>query len=57
MELGDRVISVVKLPDERYAVRNETNVSELTREDEDQMAHALLIWFKLRQRSRGDDDA
>jgi hypothetical protein len=45
--IEDRVISVVKLPDGRYAVQNERDVSDLTLEDVDLMANALIIWFDL----------
>ena len=52
----ERIISVCKLPDGRYAVKNERDVSDLTEQDEDEMAHALLIWFQLRRRSREPTD-
>ena len=51
-EVIQRVISVVKLPDGRYAVQNERDVSDLTADDEDQMASALMLWFDLRRRTR-----
>jgi hypothetical protein len=46
----DRVISIIKLPDERYGVQNERNVGDLTIDDVNQMGHALFIWFDLRLR-------
>ena len=52
MAIDERIISVVKLPDGRYAVQNERDVSGLTEQDEDQMANALLLWFRLRRRTR-----
>ena len=52
---GDPVIAVVRLPDGRWAVRNERDISDLTAEDEDAMANALLLWFQVRRMKRGDD--
>lgn len=57
MAIDDRIISVVKLPDGRYAVQNEQNVSELTEQDEDEMANALILWFDLRRRTRPSREA
>jgi hypothetical protein len=50
--LGEAVIAVVRLPDGRWAVRNERDLSDLTADDEDAMADALLLWFEVRRGRR-----
>jgi hypothetical protein len=52
----ERVISLVKLPDGRYGVRNERDVSDLDRDDIEQMANAMTIWFDLKWRTAADRD-
>ena len=51
-ELGERIISVVELPDGRYAIRNERDLSALTKGEEDKIADALLLWFDVRSKTR-----
>jgi hypothetical protein len=51
--LGEAVIAVVRMPDGRWAVRNERDLSDLTADDEDAMADALLLWFEVRRAKRG----
>jgi len=50
--LGVAAISVVRLPDGRWAVHNERDLSDLTAEDEDAMAAVLLMWFQVRRMKR-----
>lgn len=45
--LGERVVSVVRLPDGRWAARNERNTSDLTRDDLAQIVEAFKLWGAL----------
>ena len=48
----ERIISVVRLPDGSYDVRNERDLADLTSEQEERMMDALILWFRLRWRKR-----
>jgi hypothetical protein len=39
-----RAISIVQLPDERWAVQNERDLSDLTREDLVGISDAFVLW-------------
>jgi hypothetical protein len=46
--IENRIISVVKLPDGRWAVQNEKDLTGLDDDDLHRMAEALTIWFQTR---------
>lgn len=50
----DRIISVVKLPDGRFAVKNERDISDLSRDDYDQMGGTLALWFRTHYSAKGE---
>ena len=53
-QLGEPVVSVVRLPDGRWATRNERDTSDVTREDVAQIAEAFRLWAMLLwERRRG----
>ena len=51
---GDRAFSVVKLPDGRWGVRNERDVSDITREDVEEIYQAVMLWLNLKWRTRDE---
>ena len=50
------VLKVVRLPDGRWAVENGAGVGDLTRDDVQQMADALALWFDIRWRMLPRED-
>lgn len=46
--LGERVISVVQMPDGRYGVQNERDCSEIRAEDIEQIYANVITWLNLR---------
>ena len=51
--LGDPVVSVCRLPDGRWAARNERDVSDVTLDDLREIIEAFKLWAGLLWERRG----
>ena len=51
--LGERVVSVVRLPDGRWAAKNERDVSDVTLDDLQEIVEAFKLWAGLLWERRG----
>jgi hypothetical protein len=50
---GERYVSIIRLPDGRWAARNERDVSDVTLEDVGRINQAFLLWVDLLRLRRG----
>lgn len=55
-ELGEPILSIVKLPDGRLAVKNDRHQGELTREELREIPRALHLWWDLMWRTHFPDE-
>lgn len=51
--LGERVISVVRFPDGRFAVHNEQDISEITLVELGEIIEILRFWTSVHWEKRG----
>jgi len=51
--LGERVVSICRLPDGRWAARNERDVSDVTLDDLREIVEAFKLWAGLLWERRG----
>lgn len=57
MSLGERIVSICRLPDGRVGVQNERDLSDLTADDVQEIEEVFGLWLDLHYRRRAGEDA